>query len=254
VVFDTRLLEQKAISNSRWELVYRDSLSQTQYTSGDTGVFRDLDEKPGQAISLASTYAEACSDTIPYCASIETRHLNVIKRNQALAAFLVLIGLTLGYGSGLVTWLILKRRLSTEHRIIRGLKQNAYFPLYQPIVDLENGHVVGCEVLARFQDAYGAIYPDEFIPVLAKARLGWSLTQLIMQKTLSDLDPRTGLPDDFGTGYSNLSKVRDLGCNTLKIDRSFVFDIDTGGLGAALVPLMIRIAEELGIWQTHASS
>ena len=313
VVFDSRSLEQLAITNSRWELVYRDNLSQTHHTYGDTGLFRDLGEKPGEIITPVSTYSEACSDIIPYCASTEIGHWDVIKRNQLLVAFLVLIGLTLGYGSGLVSLLILKKRLSIEQRIIRGLKHNAYFPLYQPIVDLESGKVVGCEVLARFKDAHGAIYPDEFIPVLAKARLGWSFTQLIMQRTLKDLNPRTGLPDgfkvnfnlfpsdiaqnrikdanislvlaasrfhvafeitedeqldtnaardclewikqhgfelavdDFGTGYSNLSKVRDLGCNTLKIDRSFVFDIDSGGLGAALVPLMIRIADELGM-------
>ncbi|MGO1461602.1 MAG: EAL domain-containing protein [Oleiphilaceae bacterium] len=53
--------------------------------------------------------------------------------------------------------------------------------------------------------------------------------------------------DDFGTGYSNLPKVRDLDYNTLKIDRSFALDIDAGGLGAALIPLMIRIANELGM-------
>lgn len=286
---------------------------QTQHAYGDTGLFRDLDQKPGEIITPASTYSEACSDVIPYCASTELAHWDVIKRNQVLVAFLIIVGLTLGSGSGLVSWLILKKRLGKEQRIIRGLKQSAYFPLYQPIVDLKSGKVVGCEVLARFKDAYGAIYPDEFIPVLAKARLGWSLTQLIMQRTLKDLNPRSGLPDgfkvninlfpsdiaqnrikdatislalaasrfqiafeitedeqldtvaardclewikhqgfelavdDFGTGYSNLSNVRDLGCNTLKIDRSFVFDIDAGGLGAALVPLMIRIADELGM-------
>lgn len=313
VVFDGRWLKQQALANARWELVYRTSLSQTQHTYGDLGVFRDLKGESNQTVSPASTYSETCSDTSPYCASTELRHVDVTMGHPWFAAFLVLIGLVLGCGSASITWLILKRRLSTENRIIRGLKQNAYFPLYQPIVNLEDGKIVGCEVLARFQDAYGELCPSEFIPVLAKASLGWSFTQVIIQKTLDELTPSTGLPegfkvninlfpsdiaqnrvknadislalaasrfhiafeitedeqldtaaakdclewikhqgfdlavDDFGTGYSNLSKVRDLGCNTLKIDRSFVFDIDAGGLGAALVPLMIRIADELNM-------
>lgn len=313
VVFDTRWLEQLTVTNTRWGLAYQHGNAPIRHTYGDASVFRGLDEKPGEVITPAVTYSESCSALIPYCAGIEVRHLDVIKRHKVLSAYLFLIGLVLGAGAGLVTWLILQKRQSTEHRIIRGLKQNAYFPLYQPIVDLEKGKVVGCEVLARFSDAYGALYPDEFIPVLARARLGWAFTRLIMQKTLDDLSPRAGLPDgfkvninlfpsdiaqskmkgadisrslaasrfhiafeiteneqldtaaardcigwiqqngfelavdDFGTGYSNLSEVRDLGCNTLKIDRSFIFDIDTGGLGAALVPLMVRIADELGM-------
>lgn len=313
VVFDTRWLEQQAAISTHWELVYRNNRSETRHTYGDKGLFRNLAEKSAQAVTLTSTYSEACSTTIPYCAGMETKHQDVIKRNQAFSAYALLIGIALGVGASLLVRPALKKRLSTENRIIRGIKQNAYFPLYQPIVDLESGKVIGCEVLARFQDAYGAIYPDEFIPVLARAKLSWPFTQQIMQKTLEDLNLKTGLPegfkvninlfpsdiaqsrvqgadislalaasrfhitfeitedeqldsaaaracidwikqqkfelavDDFGTGYSNLSKVRDLGCNTLKIDRSFVFDIDSGGLGAVLVPLMVRIASELGM-------
>lgn len=313
VVLDTRWLEQLAIANSRWELVYRNSLSQTQHAFGDPGVFRSLSKQSGQDITLTTIYSETCSDIIPYCASAEIKHTDVLRRSQSLAVFLAVTGLVLGSGSGLVSWLVLKRRLSTTQRIIRGMRHDAYFPLYQPIVDLKSGSIIGCEVLARFRDTYGALYPDEFIPVLANIGKGWQFTQLIMQKTLDDLNTRAGLPDgfkvninlfpsdiaqsrmkdadislalaasrfniafeitedehldtatakdciqwikangfelavdDFGTGYSNLAKVRDLGCNTLKIDRSFVFDIDTGGLGAALVPLMVSIAKELGM-------
>ncbi|WP_100639085.1 EAL domain-containing protein [Marinobacter salexigens] len=311
VVLETQWLEQQPRPGGRWELVYRNSPSAAKFTFGDMDVFRNLFETSGQVVSFASTYTETCSATIPYCASMETKHADALRRNQAFSAFLLLIGLVLGAGSGVATWLLLKNRRGIGHRAVRGIRNDSYFPLYQPIVNLETREIIGCEVLARFEDRYGAMLPDEFIPVLAQSQYSWPFTQLIMQKTLADLNSTTGLPDgfkvninlfpsdiaqsrmkdadiplalaasrfniafeitedehldtatakdciqwikqngfelavdDFGTGYSNLSKVRDLGCNTLKIDRSFVFDIDSGGLGAALVPLMVRIAKEL---------
>lgn len=51
--------------------------------------------------------------------------------------------------------------------------------------------------------------------------------------------------DDFGTGYSNFSEVRDLNCTALKIDKSFITDIEHGGVRTTIVPLVIKIAREL---------
>jgi diguanylate cyclase (GGDEF)-like protein len=52
--------------------------------------------------------------------------------------------------------------------------------------------------------------------------------------------------DDFGTGYSNLSHLRRLPVQELKIDRSFVTEIDTSAEANSLVEAIIRMAHALG--------
>lgn len=48
--------------------------------------------------------------------------------------------------------------------------------------------------------------------------------------------------DDFGTGYSNLRTVTQASPDILKIDRSFVFELEEAGLRSNLIPEIVNIA------------
>jgi diguanylate cyclase (GGDEF)-like protein len=52
--------------------------------------------------------------------------------------------------------------------------------------------------------------------------------------------------DDFGTGYSSLSYLRQLPAKEIKIDRSFVMDLERSGDARAVVDAVVKLAHALG--------
>lgn len=56
--------------------------------------------------------------------------------------------------------------------------------------------------------------------------------------------------DDFGTGYSSLNYLKRYPVDRIKIDRSFVSQLSSGGASVAIVQAMVTLAHALGIQVT----
>jgi EAL domain-containing protein (putative c-di-GMP-specific phosphodiesterase class I) len=53
--------------------------------------------------------------------------------------------------------------------------------------------------------------------------------------------------DDFGTGYSSLSRLNKLPIDEVKIDQSFITQLDTGDAGRTIVQASVAMAHGLGL-------
>jgi len=53
--------------------------------------------------------------------------------------------------------------------------------------------------------------------------------------------------DDFGTGYSSLSYLQKFSVDKIKIDRSFIRNLDSAAPSDAIVLAMVELARAMGI-------
>jgi diguanylate cyclase (GGDEF)-like protein/PAS domain S-box-containing protein len=100
----------------------------------------------------------------------------------------------------------------------------------------------------------GALAAHRIPPELLELEMTESLLMKNAEHTAAVLGTLRGMKirmaiDDFGTGYSSLSYLKKFPVQTLKIDRSFVMDIDTRGESVKLAAAIIALAHgmELGV-------
>lgn len=209
-----------------------------------------------------------------------------------------------------------RKKTQTLAEMNQAIAHSEFVPFYQPIVDLENGQVLGAEALARWiSPERGVIPPFEFIPIAEESGLIGDIGHQILLKSCTDtalaihsgqwptdfslhvnlsvnqlsqpefivnlkqilldtkLDPNNltleitesrivdndpvilknmqtikqlGIKiaiDDFGTGYSSLAYLHKLPFDCLKIDRSFIMQLNKDSIDTSIVAAIVNMTK-----------
>ena len=85
--------------------------------------------------------------------------------------------------------------------------------------------------------------PDELTERLALGDINYTVQQMNALREMGILLAM----DDFGTGYSSLSYIQLLPLTLLKLDRSFIIEIETDTVAQEIVSAVIKIAKSMNI-------
>lgn len=256
--------------------------------------------------------ARSWVEPTPYVYFTTSPLFNLSAMRQEYWAILITLGSLIAVLVYQTTRIWLVGRSSMQRRIRKLLNDSNITCVYQPIVQLDTGRIIGCEVLVRLKDGNRLLSPDQFLPAVVHNKLTWVLDAAVIRTSLQALareippsmplkvsinlfpeniiasrlhtllhdelriqsspalklsfeiieqDYRDSIMeeiavlkaqgyqisvDDFGTGYSNLGSIRKMQPHFLKVDRSFVHDMESATVRSTLIPEIVAIGRAAG--------
>ena len=142
-----------------------------------------------------------------------------------------------------ITRLVIKKVLKTQ-QILKAIGVDLEIS-----INLSTHDLYSCEICVYLKDLVSRLSTDVKKIVLEVTESAMKLNPAETEKALKNLSEMGFIIsiDDFGTGYSSLSNLQDLTVKEIKIDRSFVGNMDTDENNARIVKNTISLAHDLKI-------
>ncbi len=145
-----------------------------------------------------SMYATQCSIRYFNCVTTFTSLAEVLNGNRRkFIGCIVLCGL-LGGMFGLGSSLFYGRNQNVEQQLRRAIRKDKLRLVYQPIVDLTSGRIVGAEALVRWTDEEGfELRPDVFVRIAEERGFVSEITALVVRHAMRDFGELLRSNPDF---------------------------------------------------------
>ena len=155
------------------------------HRGGDTGIYNRI-RHPGAQGNVRHLHRDVfhrlvCLDEGVHCAAAEVSLAGIVTQNPAPIALALLFAAAIAQSLTGAANRIIGNYWSFEARFRRHLDPDTIRCVYQPILELGTGKIVGCEVLARWRDTDGTIaMPDSFLAVVERHGLTALFTRLVI--------------------------------------------------------------------------
>ena len=132
--------------------------------------------------------ATRCSTQFRHCVTVAISLSDVFRMGRPMfAVCMALMGLAAA-GLALFASFAHCRNRTMEQQLRRAIRKDQLRMVYQPVVDLASGRIVGTEALARWTGENGApVGPDVFIPLAEERGFVGEITRLAVRQVLRDL-------------------------------------------------------------------
>lgn len=118
--------------------------------------------------------------------------IDMLNVNRYWAAAWFILSALLGVVLKALSHRVFREYLSMNSRVDFLLMDENITCVYQPIVNIQSGKVIGCEVLVRFKDGANHLNQAEVIEASLSRKLDWRLDKLIIRKAWGELFAHLG--------------------------------------------------------------
>jgi len=133
-------------------------------------------------------YLPACSRRAPLCVVAAEPYSVLIAKSKSLFIDVLMGGTVLGAALGLILVQLLRGQRSMEKQLRRALRTGSLTTVYQPIVNLQTGAIVGAETLIRWINEDGeSVRPDVFVALAEQRGFAGQITRLVTHRVMSEL-------------------------------------------------------------------
>jgi sensor c-di-GMP phosphodiesterase-like protein len=132
-------------------------------------------------------YATQCSAVYTTCMTASASTSEALNAEGITVAGSMVLGCGAGALLGIVFSMMYRRSLNLEQQLRRAVARNGIRVVYQPIVNLATGGIVGAEALARWTNEEGTpVSPDVFIKIAEENGFVADITRKVVGLALHD--------------------------------------------------------------------